>query len=109
MPKRKKHPKKNTGILSYSSSKKTTDNCKEPEDASAQTDASEILKCEKCGKTVDNLLQCECCSLWNCCQCQNVPDIMFAALNNYDSLHWYCQTRESAVVDAVSRLNTEVS
>ena len=70
---------------------------------------SEVLKCEKCGKTVDNLLQCECCSLWNCCQCQNVPDIMFAALNNYDSLHWYCQTRESAVVDAVSRLNTEVS
>ena len=34
---------------------------------------------------------------------------MFAALNNYDSLHWYCQTCESAVVDTVSRLNTEVS
>ena len=33
---------------------------------------------------------------------------MFAALNNYDS-PLYCQTCESAVVDAVSRLNTEVS
>ena len=25
------------------------------------------------------------------------------------TLHWYCQTCEPAVVDAVSRLNTEVS
>ena len=47
MPKEKKCPKKNTSILPYSSSKKTTDNCEEPEDASAQTDTSEIFKCEK--------------------------------------------------------------
>ena len=52
MPKEKKCPEKNTSILPYSSSKKTTDNCEEPEDASAQTDTSEIFKCEKCGKTV---------------------------------------------------------
>ena len=34
---------------------------------------------------------------------------MFAALNSYKSLHWYCQTCESAAVDAISRLNSDVS
>ena len=35
---------------------------------------------------------------------------MFATLNSYESLHWYCQLHqacEPAALDAVSKLNLE--
>ena len=50
-------------------------------------------------KFVDQVLQCECCSRWYYCSCQNIDDKMLAGLVEFNSLHWYCENCEPSVPD----------
>ena len=36
-------------------------------------DDEQILKCDKCKRTVEGMIQCESCLLWHCCTCGNFP------------------------------------
>lgn len=49
--------------------------------------SKDIVYCDKCCKSVEQVLQCEYCS---CCTYQNVSDVMYNALTQFKSLYQHC-------------------
>ena len=74
--------------------------------ARADEEEEDNYKCSQCSKFVDQVLQCECCARWYCCPCQSVGEKLFAAIVEFNSLHWYCTDCEPLVSD---RLKDTVS
>ena len=64
----------------------------------ADDDAEDNCTCSQCSKSVEQLLECECCEQWYCCACQNVCDKMFAVLHEFKSLHWFCAKCEPTIL-----------
>ena len=67
------------------------DNNTEKKDAS-DTEEGEptVLYCDKCTSAVERLLQCEKCLIWYCLNCSKVINEVLNMLNEYDTLHWFC-------------------
>ena len=55
------------------------------------TQVTEVLKCSQCDDGDSGVVQCECCTLWYCSKCCGIPDEALAIIEDFDSLHWYCQ------------------
>ena len=64
----------------------------------ADDDAEDNCTCSQCSKSVEQMLECECCEQWYCCACQNVGDKMFAVLDEFKSLHWFCAKCEPTIL-----------
>jgi len=48
----------------------------------------ELLVCDKCTVTVDQLIQCERCQVWYCSQCENVLVKLMGLLDEFkDEVH----------------------
>ena len=78
----KVHQRKIKQQASYDGNKKGSNSDKE-RTSSDQEQTEESYTCSKCGKSVDQVIECECCMLWFCCKCQNVSEDMMSALNEH--------------------------
>ena len=61
-------------------------------------DTEDNYKCSQCSKSMEQMLECECCEQWFCCTCQNVCDKLFAVLCEFKSLHWFCVKCEPTIL-----------
>ena len=57
----------------------------------------------KCHNSTDNVLQCECCILWFCNTCCNIPGDVFCKIGEIKTLHWFCSTCDSLVMDLLNK------
>ena len=65
-----------------------------------------MVKCIQCNDSDNGLLQCECCNLWFCTKCYEIPEEALAIIGEFDSLHWYCQP---CAVEVSKAINTGLS
>ena len=49
------------------------------------------LECDKCKGLVNELIQCELCSVWFCCTCGNFSSQVVEAISTCKTLHWFCE------------------
>jgi len=54
-----------------------------------------------CTDDVDRLIQCERCLLWYCLKCSKVTDLAMYALEENESIHWFCEACSDNVVRAI--------
>ena len=95
MPKQKKKTKNANLVEPYSSSRKGND-CHN----SGGDDPGELLDCDKCSQSVDNVIQCERCEHWYCCKCTGLPSSVMEIILLYKQLHWFCEACDKAAIDA---------
>lgn len=58
--------------------------------------------CPECGRKVndtDGGVQCEICSYWFHCKCQEISPDTYKALSNDDQIHWYCEGCNRGIVN----------
>ena len=55
------------------------------------------LKCDKCKGSVNNLIQCESCSVWYCCTCGNFSPQVVEVISICKTLHWFCEPCDNAL------------
>ena len=67
----------------------------------------ELLVCDKCTATVDQLIQCERCQVWYCSQCENVPVKLMELLDEFkDEVHWFCHYCKTLALEAIRNFNS---
>ena len=97
-----KYRKKKKSAAPYDTSKKAT-NVPDKEKPDQGTDhLEETLGCDLCKADADNIVQCEKCLSWLCCDCQSISPNMFKAMTEFQSLHWYCKTCECQVQELLN-------
>lgn len=97
-----KYRKKKKSVAPYDSSKKVN-NAPDKEKPDQGTDhLEESLGCDFCKADADNIVQCEKCLSWLCCDCQSISPNMFKAITEFQSLHWYCKTCECQVQEMLN-------
>ena len=80
MPKGRKKRKSNTGAP-YNVSKKSSD---------SQQQDMDVLSCDKCKESVDQVIQCENCELEYCATCESIPTYVMDIITSHKQIHWFC-------------------
>ena len=84
-------------LCPYDNSGRST-SATEKEKTTQGTDHGEdTMGCDSCKANPENLIQCEKCLSWLCCDCQSISPSLFKALTEFQCLHWYCNKCESVV------------
>ena len=55
------------------------------------------LECDKCKGLVNELIQCELCSVWFCCTCGNFSSQVVEVISTCKTLHWFCEPCENVL------------
>ena len=55
------------------------------------------LKCDKCKGLVNELIQCESCSVWFCCICGKFSSQVVEVISTCKTLHWFCEPCDNAL------------
>ena len=88
MPKGRK--KKNSNADAPYSVKKKSSN--------SQQQDKDVLICEKCKESVDQVIQCENCELEFCASCENIPTYVMDIIMTHNQIHWFCKDCSAKVV-----------
>ena len=86
----------------YDGTKRPTNAVDREKSTQGSDNNEEILGCDSCKADVDNIVQCEKCLLWLCCDCESISPNMFKAMTEFQSLHWYCEKCATQVKEMLS-------
>jgi len=66
----------------------------------------ELLECERCGRNVDCMIECECCNEWLCIKCGEITSEVLTIINEFpNAVHFYCQKCTDKVKSLIKRNN----
>lgn len=73
----------------------------------SSNDEGEILNCDVCTESVEQLIQCDRCLIWFCCTCAKIPTRMLEALYEFSALHWFCCRCDKIAINAIKSFNDQ--
>ena len=103
MPKNKTKRKQSTGP--YPRKKKGAVSDSNDTVTASQVESSENYVIDVCTDTVDRLFQCERCLIWYCLKCSKLTDLAMYALEENESIHWFCKHCSGNVIKAIQSFN----
>ena len=84
-------------LCPYDNSRRSTSATEKEKTTQGEDHGEDTLECNSCKANPENLIQCEKCLSWLCCDCQSISPSLFKALIEFQCLHWYCNKCESVV------------
>ena len=81
----------------YNNSRRSTSATEKEKTTQGADHGEDMLGYDSCKANPENLIQCEKCLSWLCCDCQSISPNLFKALTEFQCLHWYCNKCESVV------------